>query len=328
MSELQALFVLCDRMISASVTLPLEMLATAEALHQSQRNTPKLSISTVGINRHPVKTLSGIDMKPELTIKNTKKASIIVIPALWRNPKLALKRHTELIPWLTEMSDRGAIIVAVGTGCCFLAEAGLLDQRPATTHWHYFDQFEKNYPSVQLKRQYFITQAKNIFCAASVNAVADLMIHFLRQFYGERVANHVQRNFFHEIRRPYEIGGIYDEQTLHHPDEDIVQAQIWLNDHYHENINLSELASTLSMSTRSFNRRFKEATGRTPLEYLQNTRISNATDLLKSTNLSISDIAFRVGYSDKSYFTQIFRKKQNVTPSEYRATVRAKLFSV
>jgi transcriptional regulator GlxA family with amidase domain len=113
----------------------------------------------------------------------------------------------------------------------FFAEAGLLDGQVATTHWHYFDQFERDYPNVALKRQYFITQAGNIYCAASVNAVGDLTVHFIRRTYGAEIASHVERNFSHEIRRPYESTSYFDGKHIYHPDEDIVQTQTWLQDH-------------------------------------------------------------------------------------------------
>jgi transcriptional regulator GlxA family with amidase domain len=96
------------------------------------------------------------------------------------------------------------MISAVDTGTCFLAEAGLLDDKPATTHWHYFDQFQRDYPRVKLKRQYFITQATNLNCSASVNAMADLTVHFVKRIYGQGIASFVKRNFSHEIRRSYE----------------------------------------------------------------------------------------------------------------------------
>lgn len=323
-----AYFLLCDQMLSASISLPMEMLVTAEALFRSENKQHRLHTATVGCNRNLTQSLSGLQIRPDHTLNNVSDAALVVIPALWRNPRPTIQKFKSVIPWLIDLKDQGATIVAVGTGCCFLAEAGLLDDLPATTHWHYFDQFEKDYPKVDLKRQYFITRAQNIYCAASVNSVADLMVHFVREIYDQHTANHVQRNFFHEIRRPYEISAIYDDQALHHPDEDIVQAQIWLNDHYAEAINMNSLASDTGMSPRSFNRRFKDATGQTPSAYLQQTRIRNATELLKSTNLSIGDVAFQVGYGDKSHFTQLFKKIQNVTPSEYRSTVRAKLFTV
>ena len=221
----------------------------------------------------------------------------------------------------------GSIISGVGTGCCFMAEAGLLDEKPATTHWYYFDQFERSYPATNLKRQYFITQAGNLYCAASVNAMADLTVHFIKMIYGETIANQVQRHFSHEIRRDYESISFFEGNANYHPDEDIVQAQTWMQDNYQRDFKQADLAERFHMSIRTFNRRFKNATEKTPSQYLQEIRVGVAKDLLKTSNLSIQEIALQVGYTDISHLASLFKKYLNITPSEYREVVRGKLFN-
>lgn len=322
-------FLLCDQMLATGTTLPIEMLKAAEsaALGQS-RKSERLDIQTVAPERSPIRTRAGISIMPDLSLPEVEHCDMIYVPALWRNPRPIIKKHPEILQWLRNHYENGATISAVGTGCCLLAEAGLLNGKPATTHWHYFDQFQASYPLVQLKRQYFITQASSLYCAASVNALADLTVHFIQRLYNRPIANHVERNFSHEIRRPYEETGFFEGHTNHHPDEDIVQAQIWLQDNYGKEVKLSEVACRFDMSVRTFNRRFKSATGKSPLQYLQEVRIDTAKDLLKTSNLSINEIAFKVGYQDMGHFTGLFKKLLATTPSEYRSTVRAKLFSV
>ena len=161
---------------------------------------------------------------------------------------------------------------------------------------------------------------------ASVNAMADLTVHFIKTLYNDTIANLVQRHFSHEIRRDYESIRFFEGDIDYHPDEDIVQAQTWMQDHYGEAFSLHELAEKFGMSTRTFNRRFKNATGKTPSHYLQEIRTRVAKDLLQTTNLSIQEIALQVGYSDISHLSSLFKKFLNTTPSEYRETVRAKLF--
>jgi transcriptional regulator GlxA family with amidase domain len=326
--RLGAAFVVMEQMLSTSLTLPIEMLRAAEgAARVADRSAIRLNIASVGTSNEPVKTQSGFSFQPEYTLDEHLKTDIVVIPALWRNPRPIIQKYPEVVEWLKKLNENGTIIIAVGTGCCFMAEAGLLDDKPATTHWHYFDQFQKHYPKVQLKRQYFITQANNLYCAASVNAVADLTVHFIHRVYGADIANHVQRNFSHEIRRDYAETSYYDDKHRYHPDEDIVQAQIWLQDNCHKEINLRNLAEHFGMSSRNFNRRFKNATDQTPLQYLQEIRIDMAKDLLQTSNLSINEIAYRVGYKDMGHFAALFKKLLTTTPSQYRATVRGKLFT-
>ncbi len=326
--RLGASFILVEHMLATSVTLPIEMMRAAESAALVQdRNAVRLNLAAAAVNREPVLTRAGFRLQPDLAISEIAHTDMVILPALWRNPRPIVRQHPQLVEWLQRLHTKGCILIAVGTGACFLAEAGLLDGKAATTHWHYFDQFARDYPNVLLKRQYFITQANNVYCAASVNAVADLTVHFIQRTYDAGIANHVERNFFHEIRRNYEATSFFDDKHRYHPDEDIVQAQIWLQQHVQKTILLGDVAKKFGMSVRTFNRRFKDATGKTPMQYLQELRIDMARDLLQTSNLSIAEVAYQVGYQDLSYFAQLFRKILATTPGEYRATVRAKLFS-
>lgn len=152
-------------------------------------------------------------------------------------------------------------------------------------------------------------------------------MHFIQRFLGKAVASHVERHFSHEIRKSYENSGYFENAYNPHPDEDITQIQIWLQDNYHRQIVLSQVADRFGMSVRTLNRRFKAALGKTPLEFLQEVRMNIARDLLKTSNLSIGEIADKVGYQDTSYFTVLFKKQLATSPNDYRKTVRAKLFS-
>ncbi len=322
-------FVLCDNMLATSLVLPLEMLHAANdhVLGHKQHNT--LSITTISDNNQPVRTRGGLPVIPDQTLEGLDGTpDYIYIPALWRNPQKTLRQHRPIVDWLALMAERGASICAASTGACFLAESGLLDHKPATTHWFYFDKFQQLYPAVALKRQHLITQAGQLYCAGSVNALADLTVHFIGQMFDKSVSTHVERHFSHEARQPFEQITFLDERPSRHQDEEIIQAQLWLHENFSQQIKLSELAEDFDMSMRTFNRRFKTATGKTPLNYLQELRISNARDLLKNSNLSITEIAQGVGYQDMAHFSGLFKKIMQVTPSEFRKTVRSKLFSL
>ena len=322
-----AVFILTQQMLSTSTSWPVDILNAANhAAKQLCPNKPPIRLITAAQSLKPVQCQSPLSLTPEYLLEEVTHADLIYLPALWRNPRPVLKDNQALYSWLTHHYENGAIISGVGTGCCFMAEAGLLDHKPATTHWYYFDQFQKHYPLVQLKRQHFITQAGKLYCAASINSMADLTIHFIQQLFNKKVAQHVERHFSHEIRRAYDTVSYFEDHNINHSDEEVMQSQLWLKSNLGKNIVLSDVAQQFGMSSRNFNRRFKEATGKTPGQYLQDARIATAKDLLQSSNLSIGGIADKVGYGDVSHFTQLFKKKPSVTPGEYRTTVRAKLF--
>ena len=319
---------LYDNLLGTSATLPVEMLRTAEASARPEnRDTRRVEALTLSIDEQPITSPSGFDIKPSATINTDDHFDIISLPALWRNPRPALKKYRNYIPWLQQQASQGAVMIAVGTGVCFLAEAGLLNKQPATTHWHYFDQFQRDYPDVELKRQYFITQAGNLYCAASVNAMAELMVHLVARLYGRHAAAQVERNFFHEIRSSFEPTSYFSDDVQQHPDEQVVQAQIWFEDNFSKPVKIAEVAKQFDFSVRTFNRRFKNALGKTPLQYLQTTRLNNARELLQKSNLSIAEVASHSGYQDATAFSKIFSQHYGASPKKYRETVRAKLFS-
>ena len=321
-----ATFVVVPRVLATSVTLPIEMLRTADAAW-ARDGRGQLTVRIAGVDDAPVPTQSGFQLQADCSLAEAADSDVVFLPGLWRNPRPVLRQCAVLYPWLRKQFDRGALISAVGTGCCFLAEAGLLDGKAATTHWYYFDQFEHDYPRVELKRQYFITQAGSLFCAASLNALADVTVHLIERFFDRETARHVERNFSHEIRHPYETRRYLDGHNLQHPDELIIEIQLWLQTHLEQAVDFSQLARNFGISTRSLNRRFRAATGVSPLQYLQRLRVDAAKELLQSTNLATGEIAFHVGYHDYGHFTRVFKKFFATTPNEYRSTVRSKLFS-
>ncbi|MGV6807323.1 MAG: GlxA family transcriptional regulator [bacterium] len=319
---------LYESLLGTSATLPVEMLRTAEAAAKAINKSHR-PVEAVLVSRtlDPVPSPSGFPFLPTHTIATAPHCDLINLPALWRNPRPAIQKNKECISWLRDSINHGSLITAVGTGVCFLAETGMLNGLAATTHWHYFDQFQKDYPAVALKRQYFTTRAGNFYCAASVNAMAELMVHLCYRLYGRRVASVVERNFFHEIRNTFEPNSFFSEQVSKHHDEQILQAQIWLDDNYASPINLGELATKFGFRQRSFNRRFKIALGKTPSEYLQDVRLTNARELLGKSNVSIQETANLCGYQSASTFARKFRESFHTSPKKYRETVRGKLFS-
>lgn len=319
---------LCDNMLVSSTTLAAEIFRYAHAASVANRNRSKeLKIRWLSPDGKAVKTSAGFELQPTHSLDDLFDSDLVHIPAMWRNPRPVVNKYPSLIPWLQNQHKNNSKFTAVGTGVCFLAEAGLLDDKPATTHWHYFDQFQQYYPKIQLERQRFTTQAGNIYCAASVNAMAELIMHQVERIFGRIIAKQAQRNFFHEIRNLSESASLESDRQRKHGDEAVAQAQIWIQDNLAKALSVPSLALQFNMTTRTFNRRFKKATGQTPVDYMTNTRMTFACDLLKNTDLSILEVAEFSGFKDATWFSSRFRQWSGDTPKAYRQTVRAKLFN-
>lgn len=319
---------LCDNMLVSSTTLAAEIFKYAHAASVANRDRSKeLKIRWLSPDGKAVKTSAGFELQPTHSLDDLFDSDLVHIPAMWRNPRPVVNKYPPLIPWLQNQHKKNSKFTAVGTGVCFLAEAGLLDDKPATTHWHYFDQFQQYYPKIQLERQRFTTQAGNIYCAASVNAMAELIMHQVERIFGRIIAKQAQRNFFHEIRNLSESASLESDRQRKHGDEAVAQAQIWIQDNLAKALSVPSLALQFNMTTRTFNRRFKKATGQTPVDYMTNTRMTFACDLLKNTDLSILEVAEFSGFKDATWFSSRFRQWSGDTPKAYRQTVRAKLFN-
>lgn len=320
--------------LPSSLALPLEMLSAAAA-HARARNRTKATqhlrntctIQGVGMDSQPFRVDCGLLLTPDCRFDQIRHTDLLLIPTFWRSPIPHLKPMQALYPWLREQAET-ALICAVGTGSFLLAESGLLTGRPATTHWYYFDLFQRRYPAVDLKRNYLITEAGNLYCAGSVNSVADLTVHFIERFFDQLIARAVEAQFSPEIRRPFEQHLYAQGRDDLHGDELVIQAQELLHRSLQHPPRIHALAETLGVTERTLQRRFQRATGLTPLAYLQSQRLLTARELLRTSNLSIADVAIQVGYQDVSHFGRLFRQWMQQSPSAYRRAARGKLFSL
>lgn len=323
-------FVITPNMLATSLTNAYELFYAANQTRKrdNSEHLSKVQLIKVATSMGRVQLPSGLSLEADALISEDVVYDMVYLPALWRNPRPIVKNNTPLVNWVRWQYEHGAIINSTGTGVCFIAEAGLLNNKPATTHWHHFEQFARDYPLAQLKRQHFITNAGKIYCAASINALTDLTLHHVHRFYSKEISEHLAQHFSHEVRQPFDQLSFSQKENTNHPDEVILQAQLWMQNNLNKtSVSIQQLSVLFGMSQRNFTRRFRLATNTTPLKYLQTQRLAEAKDLLQNSNLSISEIAYRVGYLDVSYFTKLFKDFLSITPKQYRTQVRAKLFS-
>lgn len=318
---------LYPRALASSITLPMDILRAASQAARAQGLLDSgMEFLIAAASDSPVKTVGGLSIAPDIGLDAITPCDLLLLPAMWRNPQPVLQQHDPMLEILPRLSAAGSIICSVGTASCFLAEAGLLQGKAATTHWNYFDEFSGHYPEVELKRAHLITQSDNLFCVGSVNSVADLLIHIVEEWYGPRIARHVENQFSPEIRRPFRAHAYQSPEESGHQDELVIEAQQWLLENLSLPVTIAQIADRLQCSQRTLNRRFRRAAGQTPSQYLRTQRMNAATELLRATNLSVGEVAWQVGLHDVSYFTSIFRQHTGLTPAKYQRSVRGKLF--
>ncbi len=314
--------------LATSITLPMEILAAASQMAAAGARSPepRVRFLLATPDNKPIKLATGITITPDIKLADLPPLDLLLLPAIWRNPVTTILKARPWLERLPELAATGTRICSVGTASALLAEAGMLTDKPATTHWNYFEQFAARYPDVDLKPRHLITQSEGIYCVGSVNSIADLMVHIIEEWFGSRIARAIENQFSPEIRHSFQAAAYQSEPEGSHHDETVLEGQQWLQDHLGQAISIAELASFLGISARSLNRRFKDATGFSPQAYLQSQRIANARDLLRQSNLSVGEIAWQVGLQDTSYFSKLFRQHCGTSPLQYRSAVRGKLF--
>lgn len=315
--------------LASSITLPMEILQAGSQMAAANKHSSQAEVNFIltAPTKKEIKLTSGISLKPDIKLDELPPLDLLLLPAIWRNPQPTVNAAKGWLGSLRSLAEYGTRICGVGTASYLLAEAGLLNGKPATTHWNYFRQFAKRYPDVELKSRHLITECDGVYCVGSVNSVADLMVHFIDEWFGSRISRAIENQFSPEIRLPFRRTVYQSEVDSSHPDELVLDAQQWLRAHIEQPIKISDLAAYVKLSSRNLNRRFKSATGYSPLAYLQNQRIIGAKELLRHSNLAISEIAWKVGLQDAGYFSRLFRQRCEITPLRYREMVRGKLFN-
>lgn len=316
-----------DNCLASSLSLPIEMLNAAGDAQRVLNGETKQEPVIYGKARK-IRCAGGLTLFSEDHPKNIDQPDLVILPAIWRSPLSVVRQHRYLLSLLQQWHQQGVLLCAVGTSSSFFAEAGLLDQRSATTHWADFEAFQKRYPTVALQRDFLITRSQNLYCAGSVNAVADLIIYFIEMLYGGTIAQRVEANFSPEIRQSYAKSMHTEGEHSRHSDEDIVRLQYWLKENFNQQIKAEAMAKMLGISVRTLNRRFKAATQQTPRGYVHKIRLEQAKELLKQTDLSVADIAEQTGFNDTSHFCFSFKQFTSVSPGDYREAVKNKLFAL
>lgn len=321
--------VLYPSALASSITLPMEILhAASQMASTGRRAQPQVRFQIAGPDKKSMRLSSGVRLSPDVAFDDLATPDLLILPAIWRNPLSTLRESAALIKRLPDIAASGTQICSVGTASCLLAEAGILNGRPATTHWNYFERFAKRYPQVDLKTRHLITQSDNIYCVGSVNSIADLMVHLVEERFGSRIARAVETQFSPEIRLSFGAASYQNDAASSHHDETVLEGQQWIQEHLGASINMAELARYLQLSPRTMNRRFTAAIGVGPKAYLQRLRMTISKDLLRNSNLSVSEVAWQVGLQDVSYFSALFKTQNGLSPLKYRGAVRGKLFAV
>jgi len=271
----------------------------------------------------PIETSAGFSMNVRYGLDALRRADTIVVPVSTRckNP------NEELLEALRRAHKRGARILSVCTGAFTLAAAGLLDGRPATTHWMHAEELARCYPNVIVDPDVLYVDDGNILTSAGTAAGIDLCLHIVRLDYGAEIANRVARRM---VVPPHRDGGqaqFVDEPLPRCENDSFAETLVWVQAHLDEPLSVVELAGRAAMSPRTFARRFRATTGTTPHQWLLRQRVLLAQRLLETTDLPIEIIAGRCGLGTATNLRQHFQRVVQTSPHAYRRTFQQEFAS-
>lgn len=267
-----------------------------------------------------VRTSCGLRMAVEYGLDAIIGAGIVIVPS-WRDPS---ERPAEvLLDALRKAHAAGAKVVGLCLGAFVLAEAGLLDGRPATTHWLWAGRFAERFPKVRVDPQVLYIDDGDVMTSAGTAAGLDCCLHLLRSRVGATLTNRLARRL---VISPHRQGGQaqYIEQPLARGqgDERLTKTLEWARGKLSGSLDVDTLAGHAGMSRRTFTRHFHRLTGATVVKWLTDQRLALVQQLLESTDLSIERITSETGFGTALSLRMHFSKAFQITPSAYRREFR------
>ena len=288
----------------------------------SRRLTPRIVAERPGTFR----SIAGPPIEADGTFEMAERSDIVVVPDL----ALTLESDPHgnwptATAWLRDQYAKGAIVASVCTGSLLLAEARLLDGLPATTHWAARRTFSAYYPEVRLHPDRILVPAgpeHRLITSGGSGAWADLAVYLIARFCGRDEAIRITKIFLIGDRSDGQLPFSAMARPRQHEDAAVARCQTWIASSYATPNPVRKMCDVSRLPTRTFKRRFRQATGYTPIEYVQTLRMEEAKQLLETTDADTDTVAAEVGYEDPASFRRVFKRHTGVTPARYRRRFR------
>jgi transcriptional regulator GlxA family with amidase domain len=307
-----------DRVVGFELGLPYRLLGLAEA----EDGSPLYRVRVATLDGRAVRTADGFSVQPDHDGSVLREAGTVIVPGIMGGPMVQDGRIPPELRDALREAARHARMVSICTGSSVLAAAGLLDGRPAATHWRDVDSFRRNFPSVRLDPDVLFVDDGDVLTSAGVAAGIDLLLHIVRRDHGSEVANRVARR---NVVAPWRAGG--QSQFVERPvpeaeDSGTAATRAWALQRLADPLALADLAGHAQMSVRTFTRRFREETGQSATQWLVQQRDALARRLLESTDAPVERVAADAGFGTPASLRQHLHAAIGVAPLTYRRTYR------
>ena len=279
-------------------------------------------VEFVSTRRGRVETASGLPVEVHQSLDEISSTDIVIVPSLLvEDGEWVPGRHAKVVKWLQEMNHKGALLCSACSGVLLLAETGLLNGEDATIHWAYAPTFRKNFPAARLCLEKVLVasgeRAQFVMAGASASW-HDLVLYLVARFVGPTAAQAISKFMLLQWHQDGQTPYIAFRPRLDHGDAVVFATQEWLMGHFSVANPVEEAVKRSGLPERSFKRRFTQATGYSPIAYIQELRVHEAKRRLERTKEAIDEISWNVGYEDPAFFRRLFKRLTGITPGAYR----------
>jgi len=294
-----------------------------DSVKRQKGGTRLLALRLVAAERGPLELITGVTIQPQDAIADVRKSDIVFVPnVLVESPRDVRALDRRLIAWIKRMYAQGAQIYAACGGSLVLAEAGLLGAgAEATTHWSYAPLFRQLFPHVVLHPERLLVQCgpgHSVVCSGGASSWQDLALLMIAKHAGTDEAIRISKVFLYQWHRDGQLPYASMIANADHEDAAVLGAQQWLADNYAQDGVVAAVVRRSGLPKRTFDRRFRAATGYAPLAYIQALRIEEAKQILETGGAPVDAVAREVGYEDAASFRRLFRRLAGMTPGAYR----------
>ena len=289
-------------------------------LHGGDAASPFRSL-IVSRDGRPLEAANGVRIAPDASFASCGAPDVVCVTDLAVAPGQSLEDYDTEVAWLRERHAQGAILASSCSGALLLARTGLLDGLDATSHWAYCEALRRDYPRTRWHPErglLFAGAGQRIVMAGSGIAWHQLVMALISRFAGAEAAMQVARINLIDWTATSPIAYASLRHGAQASDPAVASAQAWVAEHYRHEAPVAQMVQVSGLAERTFKRRFVQATGMSPLDYVHHMRLEEAKQMLEAGDASIESIAAEVGYRDVSFFTRLFRRKVLMSPSQYR----------
>ena len=275
----------------------------------------------VSADGRPLVAGNGVPITPDASFESCPHPDVAVIADLMVPPGTCVDGQFDgEIAWLRGAFEAGATLASSCSGALLLARTGLLDGGEGTSHWAYCDPLAKDHPRVRWHPERGLVAAGpgHRILMAGTGAWHMLALALIARYASPEEAMQVARINLLDLNGASAVSYASLTRGARATDELIARCQLWAASNYRCESPVAQMASLSGLAERTFTRRFANAVGMSPLEYVHTLRLEEAKQMLEATDLPVEAIAVEVGYQDASFFGRLFRRKVTLTPAQYR----------